>query len=51
MEGHEEGVTDDQAIVDIPNVFDEQVVIVEDRFEVDGPDLCADGDDHQAQGR
>ena len=47
----EAGITQDQAIVDIPNVADEKVVVGENRFEVNGPDLFADGDNHEAQGR
>ena len=41
------GVSQDQAIVDIPNVSDKEVVVGEDCFEVDGPDLFADGHHHQ----
>ena len=39
-------VTKDQAIVDIPDVADEEGMVGKDLMEVDGPDLFADGDDH-----
>jgi len=32
-------------------VANEKVVIGEDMFEVDGPDLFTDGDNYEAQGR
>ena len=41
-------VTKDQSIVDIADVFDEEVVVGEDGFEVDGPNLFADGNHHEA---
>jgi hypothetical protein len=42
-------VSEDQSIVDIPNVTDEQVVIAQGRFEIDGPNLFTDGTYHQTQ--
>ena len=41
-------VTKDQSIVDIADGFDEEVVVGEDGFEVDGPNLFADGNHHEA---
>ena len=44
------GVAQNETIVDVADVTDKQVMIVEDGFEVGGPNLFADGDHHEAKG-
>ena len=44
-------IPQNQTVVKVSNMSDEKVVVFEDGFEIDGPDLCADGDDHEAQRR
>ena len=43
-------VTKDQPVVHIPDVANEKVVVGEDLFEVDGPNLFTNGNDHEAKG-
>ena len=44
-------VSKDESIVNISDVFDEEVMVGKDLFEVDGPDLLTDRNDHEAEGR
>ena len=44
------GVAKNETIVHVADVTDKQVMIVENRFEVGGPNLFADGDHHEAKG-
>ena len=43
-------VSKNEAIVDVSNVFDKKVMVGKDLFEVDGPYLFTDGDDHETEG-
>ena len=36
-------ITKDESVVHISNVFDKKVVVSQDLFEIDGPNLFADG--------
>ena len=42
-------VSEDQSVVDIPNVTDEQVVVSQGLFEIHGLNLFTDGNYHQTQ--
>ena len=41
------GITKDESIVNVANVFDKQIMIGQHLFEIDGPNLFTDGDNHQ----
>ena len=43
-------VSKDQAVVHAANVSDEEVVVRESLFKIDGPNLFTDGHHHQTQG-
>ena len=43
-------VSENEAIVDVSNVFDKKVMVGKDLFEVDGPYLFTDGDNHKTNG-
>ena len=47
----ESSISKDESIVNVADVSDEQVVIGQNLFEIDWPNLFTDGDNHQAQGR
>jgi len=43
----EAGIAKDESVVDVSDMFDEQIVVGQHLFEIDGPNLFTDGDNHQ----